>query len=74
MLEAAGPMIDTAVGEETVLSVDGLTKHFPVTKGLILMKTVGLVRAVENVSFSIKRGKTLALVGNRAAARRQPPR
>jgi oligopeptide transport system ATP-binding protein len=54
---------DKSMSDETVLQVDGLTKHFPVTKGIVLMKTIGWVRAVENVSFSIKRGQTLALVG-----------
>jgi len=55
--------VDESVSDDTVLQVNGLTKHFPVTKGIVLMKTIGWVRAVENVSFSIKRGQTLALVG-----------
>jgi oligopeptide/dipeptide ABC transporter ATP-binding protein len=54
---------DNLTADETVIEVDGLTKHFPVTKGIVLMKTIGWVRAVENVSFTIKRGQTLALVG-----------
>lgn len=46
-----------------LLRVENLQKYFPVTKGLILMKTVGQVQAVDGISFSIKEGKTLGLVG-----------
>lgn len=48
---------------DTVLRVDNLSKHFPVTKGVLLQKTVGWVRAVDEVNFSVKRGQTLAVVG-----------
>ena len=48
---------------EPLIRVENLEKYFPVTKGLILMKTVGHVQAVDGISFSINKGETLGLVG-----------
>jgi oligopeptide/dipeptide ABC transporter ATP-binding protein len=48
--------------DRPILEVERLTKHFPIRKGL-LQRTVGQVRAVDDVSFTIARGETLALVG-----------
>jgi len=49
-------------GERFLLEVKDLKKLFPVRKG-ILSRTVGLVRAVDGVSFHIAPGETLGLVG-----------
>ena len=46
-----------------LLQVDSLKKYFPVTKGLVMMKTVGYVQAVDGISFAIEQGETLGLVG-----------
>jgi len=45
-----------------LLKVDGLKKYFPVRKGL-LARTVGEVKAVDNVSFYVNEGETLGIVG-----------
>jgi oligopeptide/dipeptide ABC transporter ATP-binding protein len=55
--------VDTLVANETLLDVRDLKMHFPLTQGIILQRTVGYVHAVDGVSFSIPRGKTLGLVG-----------
>ncbi len=47
----------------TLLSVTGLTKHFPVTRGVILRHQVGAVRAVDGIDFSVAARETLGLVG-----------
>jgi oligopeptide transport system ATP-binding protein len=47
----------------TLLELEHVTKHFPVTKGLFFSRNIGQIRAVEDVSFRIDRGETLGLVG-----------
>lgn len=47
---------------DILLEVKGLKKYFPIKKG-IFSKTVGNVKAVDDVSFTINRGETLGLVG-----------
>ncbi|MFO1159812.1 MAG: dipeptide ABC transporter ATP-binding protein [Reyranellaceae bacterium] len=48
---------------ETVLEVEDLKVHFPVTAGVIVRRQVGTVKAVDGVSFAVRRGETLGLVG-----------
>ena len=48
---------------EPVLTVTDLVRHFPLTKGGVFSRQIGTVRAVDGVSFSIRPGQTLGLVG-----------
>ncbi len=56
---SAGPRPDG----EPLLEVNDLVMHFPLTQGIIFQRKVGAVQAVDGVSFSVKRGETLGLVG-----------
>jgi oligopeptide transport system ATP-binding protein len=49
-------------GNETLLRVQDLVMHFPIYRGVI-RRQVGAIRAVDGVSFDIKAGETLGLVG-----------
>src|SRR3982750_45917 len=48
---------------ETLLGVNDLVVPFPLTRGIILQRKVGAVQAVDGVSFAVKKGETLGLVG-----------
>jgi oligopeptide transport system ATP-binding protein len=48
---------------EALLRVEGLVKHFPLTQGIVFKKTIGQVRAVDGVNFTLRSGETLGLVG-----------
>ena len=52
-----------ALGAEPILEVEKLEKHFPVKRGILFQKTVGAVKAVDGVSFSVRPGETLGVVG-----------
>ena len=46
-----------------LVEVRHLKMHFPVTQGILLQKVIGQVKAVDDVSFTIRQGETLGLVG-----------
>ncbi len=48
---------------DTILEVRNLKMYFPITAGFILQRRVGDIKAVDDVSFYVKRGETLGLVG-----------
>ena len=62
-MAASADTTPAKVRGETILAVDDLVKHFPITQGVLFRKTVGAVRAVDGVSFELRRGETLGVVG-----------
>ncbi len=48
---------------DDLLTVTGLTRHFPVMRGAIFRRAVGHVRAVDGIDFTVARGQTLGIVG-----------
>ncbi|AHH94187.1 dipeptide ABC transporter ATP-binding protein [Kutzneria viridogrisea] len=48
---------------ETILEVRDLVKHFPVQVGVLFKRTIGHVKAVDGVSFDLRKGETLGVVG-----------
>ena len=61
MAEAAAT--NGGVSGDELLVVEGLKKHFPVTRGIVFQKQVAAVKAVDGVSFTVKKGETLGVVG-----------
>jgi oligopeptide/dipeptide ABC transporter ATP-binding protein len=52
-----------AAPADELISVENLVKHFEIRGGLLGFRKIGAVRAVDGVSFSVRRGETLGLVG-----------
>ena len=50
-------------GGNELLVVEDLKKHFPVTRGIIFQKEIATVKAVDGISFSLREGETLGIVG-----------
>ncbi|HHW73155.1 MAG TPA: dipeptide ABC transporter ATP-binding protein [Firmicutes bacterium] len=50
-------------GQEVLLDVKHLVKHFPIRQGIIFSRQVGAVQAVDDISFTVFKGETLGLVG-----------
>jgi oligopeptide transport system ATP-binding protein len=61
--EAPAPATAVPASDGALLTVTDLQKHFPVRRGILWEKTVGYVKAVDGVTFTIPEGKTLGLVG-----------
>src|SRR5246127_3024198 len=49
--------------KEVLVEVKHLKMYFPVTSGVLVQRTVGYIKAVDDVSFVVRRGETLGLVG-----------
>jgi oligopeptide transport system ATP-binding protein len=63
-LAAGGaPSPPPSPARDILLRVEGVVKRFPITRGIIFKRQVGSVHAVEEVSFELRRGETLGLVG-----------
>jgi len=52
-----------AATEEPLVEVRDLVKHFPITRGIVVRRKVGAVKAVDGVSFDVRRGESLGIVG-----------
>src|SRR5687767_5518669 len=56
-------MTNAQTNGDTLLEVHDLKMHFPITRGIVIQRQVGAVKAVDGISMEIKRGETLGLVG-----------
>ncbi|MFE9647951.1 ABC transporter ATP-binding protein [Streptomyces sp. NPDC006365] len=62
-LTLPAPQDSTGTSAETLLSVEGLTKHFPIYGGFPIKRKVGAVQAVDSIDLSVGVGESVGLVG-----------
>src|SRR5512142_2999804 len=48
---------------DALLQVRNLVKHFPITRGIVFQRQIGAVKAVDDISFTVRAGETLGIVG-----------
>ncbi len=53
----------TTTNGTPLVEVRNLTKHFPITRGIVFQRQVGAVKAVDDISFDVHSGETLGIVG-----------
>lgn len=51
------------IATEPLVRIDNLSKYFPVTRGAMITRKIGDIKAVDRVSFDIYPGETVGLVG-----------
>ncbi len=61
--EARAQGTTASANDDILLEVRDLKMYFPVSSGLVFQRTVAYIKAVDGLSFSVKRGETLGLVG-----------
>ena len=61
--ETTAPGAAAPRDDDVLVEVRNLQMYFPVSSGMLFQRTVAYVKAVDNVSFTVKRGETLGLVG-----------
>ena len=56
-------LAENGAGTQELLRLEDVKKHYPVTTGLVLQRTIGHVKAVDGISLTIPEGETYSLVG-----------